>query len=131
MYLLDANAVVDYLRGRGAVAANMLAVPPSDIGLPAVAAYEVWFGVLGSQNAARRTVLFEQLLASLRILAFDGTTSRKAAEIRHLLERRGEAIGPMDTLIAATALVNTATLVTRNVREFARVPGLEIVNWYD
>ena len=131
MYALDANAVIDYLRGKGAVAANLLAASPADIGLPAVAAYEVWVGVMGSQNAARRTVLFEQLLATLRILPFDGSTSRMAAEIRHRLERKGEAIGPLDTLIAATALANGATLVTRNVREFARVPGLKVVNWYE
>lgn len=131
MYLLDANAVVDYLRGKGAVATHMLAVPPAEIGLPAVAAYEVWVGVMGSQNAARRTILFEQLLASLRILPFDGGTSRKAAELRHVLERRGEGIGPLDTLIAATALANDATLVTRNLREFARIPGLKVVNWYE
>jgi len=36
----------------------------------------------------------------------------------------------MDTLIAATALAHSATLVTRNVREFARVPGLKSVDWY-
>ena len=131
MYVLDANAVIDYLRGRGSVAANFLAVSPGEVGLPAVAAYEVWVGVLGSQNVARRTMLFEQLLATLRILPFDGSTGRKAAELRHLLERNGEAIGPLDTLIAATALVNGATLVTRNVREFARVPGLKVVNWHD
>jgi len=131
VYVLDANAVVDYLRGRGAVAANFLSVAPAEIGLPAVAAYEVWVGVMGSQNAVRRTALFEQFLSTLRILPFDGGVSRRAAEIRHALERRGEAIGPLDTLIAATALVNGATLVTRNVREFKRVPGLNVVNWYD
>jgi len=131
VYVLDANAVVDYLRGKGAVAANLLAAAPAEIGLPAVAAYEVWVGVMGSQNAARRTVLFEQFLSSLRILPFDGGASRKAAEIRQVLERRGEAIGPLDTLIAATALAYGASLVTRNVREFARVPGLNVVNWYE
>jgi tRNA(fMet)-specific endonuclease VapC len=47
------------------------------------------------------------------------------------MERRGEAIGPLDTLIAGTALVHDASLVTRNVREFARVPRLNVVNWYE
>ena len=67
----------------------------------------------------------------MRILSFDGSTGRKAAELRHVLEREGEAIGPLDTLIAATALVNGAILVTRNVREFARIPELKVVNWHD
>jgi tRNA(fMet)-specific endonuclease VapC len=55
----------------------------------------------------------------------------RAAEVRVALERMGETIGPMDTLIAATALAHGATLVTRNVRESGRVPGLSVVNWHD
>lgn len=54
MYVLDTNTVLDYFRGKGSVADNLLAVPPSDVALPAIVAYEVWVGVLGSQNARRR-----------------------------------------------------------------------------
>ena len=56
---------------------------------------------------------------------------RRAAEIRHALERRGQGIGPLDTLIAATAIASNAMLVTRNVREFGRVPGLKLIDWYN
>ena len=42
-----------------------------------------------------------------------------------------EILGPLDTLIAGTALHHGATLITRNVREFGRVAGLEVENWYD
>ncbi len=131
MYALDTNAVLDYFRGRGNVAANMVATPPSEIALPAIVAYETWVGVLGSQNVKRRQEQFEQLLAVVGVLPFDAGTSRRAAEVRRALERRGEKIGPLDTLIAATALAHGATLVTRNVREFGRVPGLDVVNWFD
>ena len=55
----------------------------------------------------------------------------KIAAIRHDLEARGLGIGPMDTLIAAQALRLAATLVTRNTREFGRVPGLRVENWQD
>ena len=54
----------------------------------------------------------------------------QAAQIRAGLEAMGTPIGPYDTLIAATALRHRATLVTRNVREFSRVPGLECLNWH-
>jgi tRNA(fMet)-specific endonuclease VapC len=43
----------------------------------------------------------------------------------------GTPIGPNDTLIAATALRHQATLVTRNTREIARVPGLLWLNWHE
>jgi tRNA(fMet)-specific endonuclease VapC len=131
MYALDTNTVLDYFRGKGQVAARLLATPPSEVGLPAVAAYEVWVGVLGSQNAKRRQVEYERFLAVVAILPFDAVAGRRAADLRLTLERKGELIGPMDMLIAATALAHGATLVTRNVREFDRVPGLTVVNWHD
>ena len=131
MYVLDANVVLDYFRERGKVAANLLAIPPGEIALPAIAAYEIWVGVIGSQNPARRRAQFEQFLAVVPVLEFDAATGRKAAELRHAMERKSEAIGPLDTIIAGTALAYDASLVTRNVREFARVPGLNVVNWYE
>jgi len=130
MYVLDTNTVLDYFRGRGDVVRNLMAVPPSEVALPAIVAYEVWVGVLGSQNARRRQAQYEQFIAHLEVLAFDAVVGRRAAELPHVLERRGAGIGPLDTLIAATALAHNATLVTRNVREFARVEGLKVVDWH-
>jgi tRNA(fMet)-specific endonuclease VapC len=131
VFLLDTNTVIDYFRGRGKVAERLLALPPSDIGLPAVVAYEVWVGVLGSQNVQRRLSQLERFLSVVGVVPFDAAVARRAAQLRHLLERRGEGIGPMDTLIAATALAHNATLVTRNVKEFARVDGLLVSNWHE
>jgi tRNA(fMet)-specific endonuclease VapC len=131
MFVLDANTVVDYFRGRGKVAERLLAVKPRDIALPAIVAYEVWVGVLGSQNAKRRETQYEQFLSVIEVIPFDLAISRRAAELRHALERRGESIGPLDTLIAGTALVCAGTLVTRNVKEFGRIAGLKVANWYD
>lgn len=131
MYALDTNTILDYFKGKGGVGGKLLAIPPAEVALPAVAAYEVWVGVLGSRNAQRRQVEYERFLSMVEVLPFDTAASRRAAELRVALEQKGEAIGPMDTLIAAIALVHGATLVTRNVREFGRVPGLTVVNWHD
>ncbi|MGH6609716.1 MAG: PIN domain-containing protein, partial [Burkholderiaceae bacterium] len=60
----------------------------------------------------------------------DAAVAKRAAQLRQTLERRGAGIGPMDTLIAATALAHSATLVTHNVAEFKRVAGLAITDWY-
>lgn len=130
-FVLDTNTLIDYFKGRGNVAERLLAVAPREIGLPAIAAYEVWVGVLGSQHARRRESQYEQFLAAIEVVAFDSAISRRAAELRLALERRGESIGPLDTLIAATALSCGATLVTRNTKEFGRVAGLKVANWHD
>lgn len=65
----------------------------------------------------------------MEVLRFDEEDAAEAGEIRVLLERAGEPIGPYDILIAAQARRRGATLVTFNRREFARVPGLTITDW--
>jgi tRNA(fMet)-specific endonuclease VapC len=131
VFVLDTNTVLDYFKGKGRVAEHLLAIAPSEIAVPAISVYEVWVGVLGSQNPKRRREQFEAFLSVVDILPFESETGIRAAELRHKLERAGEAIGPLDTLIAATALVSGGVLVTRNLREFSRVPGLKAVNWHD
>ena len=71
------------------------------------------------------------LIASVKILNVDHAVALAAAKIRAALEAKGQPIGPLDTLIAATALVAKASLITRNVREFERVPGLQVESWFD
>lgn len=131
MYAFDTNTVLDHFKGKGNVGARLLATPAGEVALPGVATYKVWVGVLGSQNARRRQAEYEQFLSVVGTLPFDAAAGRRAADLRIALERNGEAIGPMDMLIAATALALGATLVTRNVREFGRVPGLTVINWHD
>jgi tRNA(fMet)-specific endonuclease VapC len=53
----------------------------------------------------------------------------QCAEIRRVLERKGETIGPHDLQIAAVALRRDLTLVTHNTREFLRVPALRLEEW--
>jgi tRNA(fMet)-specific endonuclease VapC len=70
----------------------------------------------------------ERTLSPYRSLPFDDAAARRYAEIRDVLETRGEVIGPNDLLIAAIALTHGLTLVTNN-REFSRVPGLTSEDW--
>ncbi len=71
------------------------------------------------------------LLEHMRILPFTGETASHAAALRAALEAIGQSIGPMDVLIAATALEYQLPIVTHNLREFQRVPGLQCASWTD
>ncbi|MEZ4591976.1 MAG: PIN domain-containing protein [Chloroflexota bacterium] len=62
--------------------------------------------------------------------AFWRMEARQAAQIRATLEKAGQPIGPYDLLIAGTALAHNHTLVTHNVKEFSRVAGLQLEDWY-
>ena len=63
-------------------------------------------------------------------MPFDQAAALAAGTIRAQLEQQGTPIGPMDVLIAGTAIALRGTIVTRNGREFSRVVGLPIVDWY-
>lgn len=133
MLILDSNTISYYFRGDAQVVARLQALRPADLGVPAIVEYELRYGLsrLPPAAAAPRLAALSQLLRPMRSLPFDSECAGHAASIRTALESVGTPIGPHDTLIAATALRHQAMLVTRNTREFSRVPGLQWVNWHE
>ena len=73
--------------------------------------------------------LVENFLRPIAILEFTSSDAASYAQIRARLERAGTPIGPLDTLIAAQAVVRKLVLVSNNQREFGRVAGLHFQNW--
>jgi tRNA(fMet)-specific endonuclease VapC len=133
MLILDSNTISYYFRGDPQVVPRLQALRPAEVGVPAIVEYELRYGLLRmtSDAAAPRLAALAQLLRPMQLLPFDSECAAQAARIRVDLEALGTPIGPHDTLIAATALRHQATLVTRNTREFSRVPGLQWVNWHE
>jgi tRNA(fMet)-specific endonuclease VapC len=117
--------------GKARVTERLSTTRPADVAMSAVSLYEIEVGIAKSAQPARRRKQFDTFLAVVSVLPFDGSVARTAAEVRADLERRGVRIGPLDNLIAGTALAHRATLVTRNTQEFSRVRDLSIVDWYD
>jgi tRNA(fMet)-specific endonuclease VapC len=98
------------------------------IGISAITAAELSFGVAKSRSSRNRAALRE-FLASLEIAPFDERAADAYGDLRAALESAGQPIGPLDTQIAAHALSLGVTLVSNNLREFERVPGLRCANW--
>jgi len=128
MILLDTNIVIFYLKGQEPVVARLQAASPREVAVPNVVAYEIEYGTLKIGSSRRRSVAFG-LLAGLTQVPFDHEAARESARIRIDLEARGEVIGPVDLLIAGTAVSLGAALVTSNTREFSRVKGLRLLDW--
>lgn len=131
IYLLDTDTCIHLMRGRPKVVERASQAAPDDLALAAITHYELRFGALrcAPEHRARELSKVEHLLATLHAVPFSKETARFAAEIRAELESRGQPIGPMDTLIAACGLENGLTLVTGNLREFVKVPGLMCETW--
>jgi tRNA(fMet)-specific endonuclease VapC len=107
----------------------MARTAPNDLAIPAIVVYEIEYGTLRSRLPANRQRQLEEGLKSIRRVPFDSEAAMAAARIRVDLEKRGMAIGPIDILIAGTALSLGALLVTNNTAEFSRVPGLRVADW--
>ena len=128
-YLLDTNILSHLIRDpRGTVANKIAEAGEKTVYTGIIDPAELRYGASksGSRRLSERINL---ILSALTILPFQVPADRHYAEIRHQLTRRGKLIGPNDMLIAAHALTAELTLVTANIGEFSRVPGLRVVNW--
>jgi tRNA(fMet)-specific endonuclease VapC len=102
----------------------------TEIGLSVIALFELRYGHARSDRRAESDRLLVEFLApGIAVLPFDEEDAAHAGDIRAELEHKGTPIGSFDYLIAAQARRRGATLVTGNLREFARVPGLLVVDW--
>lgn len=129
-FCLDTITCIDAMKGVWpGMAERFRRHVPEDIGVPAMVRAELLLGALKSRNPARTTEFVEAFLAPYELLSFDRTAATHYADIRRCLESCGQRIGPNDLVIAATARSRNLTLVTHNVGEFARVPGLATEDW--
>ena len=129
-YLLDTNTCIYFLnKSSENIIARMKSLSPADIKLSSITVAELFFGAEKSNAKKKNHEIVEAFIHNFEQIPFDNKCSRKYAEIRSSLQKKGIPIGPMDLLIASIALTNHLTLVTNNVKEFKRVKGLIIENW--
>ncbi len=128
-YLLDTNILIALSRERPGIAARLENIPAGDILLSSVVVAEIEYGIANSARREHNRRVFDALLEGFQIVPFDAAAAKLYGPIRADLERRGQLIGPYDSMIAAHTLALAAALVTDNVGEFARVAGLKVENW--
>ena len=130
LYMVDTNICIDLIKRRSAeLLDRMRAFRTGEIGVSVVTVAELQDGVSKSQNKERNQAALEAFLLPLDIADFSFEATVVYGDIRAQLERRGQPIGPLDTMIAAHALSLDVPLVTNNTGEFERVRGLRIEDW--
>lgn len=127
--MLDTKVVSALMRDpRGPVPRHIARVGEDAICLSIVTAAELHFGAEKSGSAALKERV-AAILAHLPVLPFAAPADAAYGRIRALLQAAGRPIGPNDLLIAAHSMTLGATLVTANLDEFRRVPGLALEDW--
>jgi len=128
-WMLDTDTLSSLVRDpRNAVFDRLLAIEPDAACTSIVVACELRFGAR-RKGSRVLTLRVGQLLGAMAVLPLDAPADAHYADIRAALERAGKPIGNNDLLIAAHARSRDLTLVTHNVREFRRVPGLRVEDW--
>lgn len=130
MYLLDTNTLIYFFKGMGNVADHLFRHHPKEIAAPAIVIYELEVGIEKSNAPSKRMAQLAQLMQRVNLLDFGVKEPKVSASIRAELEKLGTPIRPMNTLIAGIAKANHCTLVTHNTKEFERIAGLNIEDWF-
>jgi tRNA(fMet)-specific endonuclease VapC len=115
-YLFDTNACIHLMKQREPLTGRAREAGPSAIAITAITLAEMWFGAAKSQHPRRS-------------LDFDARAANCYADARAHLAAKGHPIGDRDLMIAAIALANRLTVVTSNLSEFGRVPGVTVEDW--
>lgn len=130
--LIDTSVLIASERGRSGVERRFAGREDEEFFVSVITASELLHGVHRAKSPdvrARRSAFVEAVLSRFPLLAVDLPTARTHSHLWAELAATGKLIGPHDLWIAAACVAHGLTLVTGNLREFERVPGLAIESW--
>lgn len=130
-YLLDTNIAIYVIKNRPQRARERFTRHQGQIAMSTVTLMELVYGAEKSSQPERNLRDIEGLAARLAVLPYDEAAATHTGQIRAELARAGTPIGPYDQMIAGHARAQGLIVVTNNLREFERVPGLRAENWIE
>ena len=129
-YMLDTNICIYAIKRKPLSVVEKLSIWQDDVCISSVTLMELYFGAARSSNPTRNRFEIEYFVANLAVLDYDALAASHTAEIRATLTQQGKPIGGYDYMIAGHARIRGLVCVTNNLREFARVDGLLLENWW-
>ncbi len=129
-YLLDTNACIAILKGNDDVLRDRLSeIGAEDISLCSIVQGELLFGARKSAQVEKNLLRVMSFFKEFDSCPYDDQAAEFYGTTRAILEKIGQRIGESDLMIASIALARNFTVITRNQREFVRVPGLKVETW--
>lgn len=130
MFLLDTNICIYLMKNTyPKLTERLFSYSPSQMAVSSITVFELEYGAAKSKWSEKTRLNLELFLAPFTITPFDGKDAVIAGQVRRYLEKEGTPIGPYDLQIAAQALSRDMTVITHNVNEFKRVPGIKTEDW--
>ena len=128
-YLLDTNIVIYVIKRRPVEVLGVFNENAGRMAISAITLSELFHGAEKSAKVAQNLAVVEEFASLLEVLPYTAKASQHYGAVRAALEKAGRPIGVNDLHIAAHARSEGLTLVTNNLSEFERVPGLLTENW--
>ena len=130
MYLLDTNICIFLIKNSFEHLSQKIEThAPYSIGISSISVAELEYGIAKSKYPEKNRIALLEFLSPFELIPFTNQDAEAFGTIREYLRKKGTPIGPYDLQIAAQCISRDFTLVTHNVKEFSRIPGLQIENW--
>ena len=129
--MLDTNMCIYAQKSNPAVIEKIKENFPQGLSISSVTLAELEYGVQASANIEKNAVSLLKFLSIVDVLPFDSGAAVEYGKICADLRKKGTPIGTMDMLIAAHARSENLIVVTHNTREFERVDGLQLEDWFE
>lgn len=128
-YMLDTNICIFTLKNKPQAVREAFNRHHGQLCISTITLMELIYGAEKSAAAERNLAVVEGFAARLEVLSYDSHAAAHSGLLRAELARAGTPIGPFDQMIAGHARSLGLLLVTNNMREFQRVPGLRVEDW--
>lgn len=125
-YLVDSDYIADYLVAKPQATELLSSLAPYGIAISILSVGEIYEGIYYGYHPEKATKQFQQFLKAVSTIHLTAQIMQQFARIRGELRRSGRIIGDFDILIAATTIQHDLTLVTRNMRDYERIPQLKL-----
>jgi tRNA(fMet)-specific endonuclease VapC len=128
-YMLDTNICIYVMKNHPAALRQRFNRLAEQLCISSITLAELYYGAEKSARAPENVEAVDEFVSRLDVLAFSSKAAKHYGQIRAGLERAGMPVGAHDMLIGAHARAEGLILVTNNLREFTRMPGLRAENW--
>jgi tRNA(fMet)-specific endonuclease VapC len=128
-FMLDTNICIFTIKNKPQIVREAFNLHDGQLCISAVTLMELIYGAEKSATPEKNLAVIEGFAARLEVLPFDNEAAAHTGMIRSELAKAGTPIGPYDHMIAGHARSRGLIVVTNNVREFVRVPGLRVEDW--
>lgn len=129
-YLLDTHTLIHARKRQGLCLARIDSHTAEALAWSVISLQELHLGAAKSTAPAGMLAYIHALRQRYTLMDYGATSAQQAGKLQAMLQRQGTPIAGNDLQIAAIALTHDLTVVTHNTREFARVPGLRVEDWY-